>query len=49
MPQQFYQVKLSEDLWLIEKTYNHIGNQKKGNISLGDQQSHYLQVLQRLY
>ena len=34
------------------KTYwnqNHIGNQKKGHISLGDQQSYYLQVFQRLY
>ena len=32
-----------------QKTYNHTGNQKKGHISLGDQQSFYLQVFQRLY
>ena len=25
--------KMSEDLHLIEKTYNHTGNQKKGQIS----------------
>ena len=28
---------------------NHIGNQKKDQISLGDQQSYYLQIFQRLY
>ena len=28
---------------------NHTGNQKKGHIPLGDQQSYYLQVIQRLY
>ena len=28
-----YQVQLSEDLQLIEKTLNHTGNQKRGNIS----------------
>ena len=28
---------------------NHTKNQKKGHISLGDQQSCYLQVFQRLY
>ena len=27
---------LSEDLQLIEMTYNHTGNQKKDHISLGD-------------
>ena len=42
-------MQLSEDLQLIEKTKNSAGNQKKGHISLGDQQSYYLQVFQRLW
>ena len=43
--------KFSKDLQLIKGTdqENHTGNEKKGHISLGDQQAYYLQVLQRLY
>ena len=48
MAQQFYQIQLSENLQLIEKNLNHTGNQKKGQIYLGDQQTYYLQVIQRL-
>ena len=40
---------MSEDLQVIEKTQNHSENQKKGHFSLGDQQSYYLQIFQRLY
>ena len=28
---------------------SHTGNQKKGHVSLGDQQPYYLQAFQRLY
>ena len=38
-----------EDLQLIKETENHIGNQKKGPITQGDQLSYYLQVFQKLY
>ena len=43
--------KLSKDLQLIKRTdqENHTGSEKKGHISLGDQQAYYLQVRQRLY
>ena len=44
---KLYQIQLSKDLQLIEKTQDHTEYQKKVHISLGDQQSHYLQVLQR--
>ena len=47
-PWQLYQVQLSENLQLIDKTENHTGSQKN-DISLGDQQSYHLQVFQRLY
>ena len=45
----FYQIQLSDNLQLIKKTYDRTGNQKKGNISLSDQQVYYLQVFERLY
>ena len=35
---QLYQMQLSEDLTLIEKTWNHDGNQKRGHIPCGVQQ-----------
>ena len=38
----------TKGLELIEKTQNHTGNQKKGHICLGDQQSYYLQVFRRI-
>ena len=34
---------------LFEKTWNHTVNQKKGHISLGDQQAYYLHVFQILF
>ena len=44
----FYQIRMSEDLQLTEKTWNHTGNQLKGRITSDDQQAYYLQVFQRL-
>ena len=46
---EFYQIQLSEDLKLIEKTWNHTGNEKKSHISRGDQQAYYLHRFRRSY
>ena len=37
------------DTTVRRSAVHHTGNQKKGHISLQDQQSHHLQVFQRLY
>ena len=38
------QTQMSKDLQLIEKTWNHTKNRKKGHIFRGDQPAYYLQV-----
>ena len=45
---EFYQIQLSDNLKLIEKTWNHTGNEKS-HISRGDQQAYYLHRFRRSY